>query len=106
MLAGLAGAIGSVPDGMATALLAGANPVAGLYSSAMGPLFGGMVTSTGIMVIATTSAAALGTAEALDGIPADEIDSALGPSSSSSASSPCWPACSSWAATPGSCPTR
>ena len=78
VLAGLAGAIGSVPDGMATALLAGANPVAGLYSSAMGPLFGGMVTSTGIMVIATTSAAALGTAEALDGIPADEIDSLLG----------------------------
>jgi SulP family sulfate permease len=63
---------------MATALLAGANPVAGLYSSAMGPLVGGMVTSTGIMVIATTSAAALGTAEALDGIPADEIDSLLG----------------------------
>ena len=78
VLAGLAGAIGSVPDGMATALLAGANPVAGLYSSAMGPLFGGMVTSTGIMVIATTSAAALGTAEALDDIPADEIDSLLG----------------------------
>ena len=78
VLAGLAGAIGSVPDGMATALLAGANPVAGLYSSAMGPLFGGLVTSTGIMVIATTSAAALGTAEALDGIPADEIDSLLG----------------------------
>jgi SulP family sulfate permease len=78
VLAGLAGAIGSVPDGMATALLAGANPVAGLYASAMGPLVGGMVTSTGIMVIATTSAAALGTAEALDGIPADEIDALLG----------------------------
>jgi len=78
VLAGLAGAIGSVPDGMATALLAGANPVAGLYASAMGPLVGGMVTSTGIMVIATTSAAALGTAEALGDIPADEIDSALG----------------------------
>ena len=78
VLAGLAGAIGSVPDGMATALLAGANPVAGLYSSAMGPIFGGLVTSTGIMVIATTSAAALGTAEALDGVPSGEIDSLLG----------------------------
>jgi SulP family sulfate permease len=78
VLAGLAGAIGSVPDGMATALLAGANPVTGLYASAIGPLVGGMVTSTGIMVIATTSAAALGTAEALDGIPANEIDSLLG----------------------------
>ena len=50
----------------------------GLYSSAMGPIFGGMVTSTGIMVIATTSAAALGTAEALDGVPSGEIDSLLG----------------------------
>lgn len=36
-LAGLAGAIGSVPDGMATAVLAGANPVTGLYASFAGP---------------------------------------------------------------------
>ena len=37
-----------------------------------------MVTSTGIMVIATTSAAALGTAEALGNISTDQIDAALG----------------------------
>ena len=36
-MAGLAGAIGSVPDGMATAVLAGANPMAGLYASFAGP---------------------------------------------------------------------
>lgn len=77
ILAGLAGAIGSVPDGMATALLAGANPVAGLYSSVAGPIAGGLATSTGIMVIATTSAAALGTAEALGGVPGDQIGPTL-----------------------------
>ena len=37
-MAGLAGAIGSVPDGMATAVLAGANPMAGLYASFAGPV--------------------------------------------------------------------
>jgi SulP family sulfate permease len=51
---------------MATAVLAGANPVTGLYASITGPIFGGAFSSTGVMVIATTSAAALGTAETLN----------------------------------------
>lgn len=62
-LAGLAGAIGSVPDGMATAVLAGATPMTGLYASIAGPIAGGMVGSTGVMVVATTSAAAVTTAQ-------------------------------------------
>jgi sulfate permease, SulP family len=77
-LAGLAGAIGSVPDGMATAVLAGANPVTGLYASFAGPLFGGAVTSTAIMVIATTSASALGTAEALGASSSADPEAVLG----------------------------
>ena len=65
------GAIGSVPDGMATAVLAGANPMAGLYASFAGPAAGGLLQSTTVMVIATTSAAAVTTAEVMNAGPAD-----------------------------------
>lgn len=63
---------------MATALLAGTNPVAGLYASMTGPFFGGMFTSTAVMVIATTSAAALGTAETMSGISPEDQPAVLG----------------------------
>ena len=35
------GAISSVPDGMAASVLAGVNPVYGLYASGFGPIAGG-----------------------------------------------------------------
>ena len=72
-MAGLAGAIGSVPDGMATAVLAGANPMAGLYASFAGPTAGGLMQSTTVMVVATTSAAAVTTAEVMNAGPDDPI---------------------------------
>jgi sulfate permease, SulP family len=72
-MAGLAGAIGSVPDGMATAVLAGANPMAGLYASFAGPVAGGLMQSTTVMVIATTSAAAVTTAEVMNSGPTDPL---------------------------------
>jgi SulP family sulfate permease len=40
-VAGLPGAIGSVPDGMAAAVLVGVDPVRGLYASFAGPIAGG-----------------------------------------------------------------
>ena len=46
VLAGLPGAISSVPDGMATALLAGVNPAYGLFASFSGKIGGGLSTST------------------------------------------------------------
>ena len=58
-LAGLPGAIGSVPDGMAASVLAGVNPIHGLYASMVGPIFGGLFASTNRVVVTTTSAAAL-----------------------------------------------
>jgi SulP family sulfate permease len=57
LLAGLPGAISSVPDGMAAAVLAGVNPVQGLYAGFAGPIAGGLSSSTRLMVITTTSAA-------------------------------------------------
>ena len=59
IVAGLPGAISSVPDGMAASVLAGVNPAHGLYASFAGPIAGGLTSSTRLMVITTTSAAAL-----------------------------------------------
>ena len=69
LLAGLPGAVGSVPDGMAAAILAGVNPVQGLYASFAGPIAGGLTANTRLMVITTTSASALAAGSALQGVP-------------------------------------
>jgi SulP family sulfate permease len=75
-VAGLPGAIGSVPDGMAAGVLAGVNPVFGLYASFVGPIAGGLTARTKLMVIAPTSAAALAAGSALAGVdPADRGES-------------------------------
>jgi SulP family sulfate permease len=58
-VAGVPGAIASVPDGMASAVLVGVNPVYGLYASMAGPIGGGAAVSTRLMVVTTTTAAAL-----------------------------------------------
>jgi SulP family sulfate permease len=77
LLAGLPGAIGSVPDGMAAAILAGVNPVQGLYASFAGPITGGLTADTRLMVITTTSASALAAGSALSGVPAAQRPSAV-----------------------------
>jgi sulfate permease, SulP family len=64
-VAGIPGAIASVPDGMASAVLAGVNPVYGLYASMAGPVGGGLGVSTRLMVVTTTTASALAAGSAL-----------------------------------------
>lgn len=76
-VAGISGAISGVPDGMAASVLAGVNPVHGLYASFAGRVAGGMSSSTRLMVVTTTSAAALAAGSALEGVPADERPDAL-----------------------------
>lgn len=76
-VAGLPGAVGSVPDGMASAVLAGVNPVYGLYASFAGPVAGGLTASTRLMVITTTTTAALAAGSSLDGFAPDERPEAL-----------------------------
>ncbi|NUT47365.1 MAG: SulP family inorganic anion transporter [Saccharothrix sp.] len=72
LLAGLPGAVSSVPDGMAAAVLTGVSPVHGLYACVAGPIAGGLATSTRLMVITTTSAAALAAGSAVADVdPAD-----------------------------------
>jgi len=77
VLAGLPGAIGSVPDGMAASVLAGVNPVYGLYASFSGPIAGGLASSSQLMVITTTSASALAAGSALRAVPAADRSGAL-----------------------------
>ncbi|SNY72418.1 SulP family inorganic anion transporter [Paractinoplanes atraurantiacus] len=67
--AGLTGAISGVPDGMAASVLAGVNPVFGLYASIFGPIGGGLTAGTRRMVITTTSAAAVAAGSALSDVP-------------------------------------
>jgi SulP family sulfate permease len=76
-LAGLPGAIGSVPDGMAASVLAGVNPIHGLYASFAGPVAGGLTASTKLMVITTTSAAALAAGSALENVSPEDRPGAL-----------------------------
>jgi SulP family sulfate permease len=76
-IAGLPGAIGSVPDGMAASLLAGVNPIHGLYASMAGPIVGGLSASTALVVVTTTSAAALAAGSSLASIPPAERAGAL-----------------------------
>ncbi len=75
-MAGLPRAIGSVPDGMASAVLAGVSPVFGLYASFAGPVAGGLSASTRLMVITTTTAAALAAGSFLASVsPEDQVAS-------------------------------
>lgn len=67
--AGLVSGVVSVPDGLASAALAGVNPVAGLYTSIMAPLAGSFLLSAQRMQIATTSASALAAGEAIRTFP-------------------------------------
>ncbi|HEV7628586.1 MAG TPA: SulP family inorganic anion transporter, partial [Streptomyces sp.] len=77
LVAGVPVAISSVPDGMAASVLAGVNPVQGLYASIFGPLGGGLTSSSRLMVITTTSAAALAAGSAVEGVPAETRGRAL-----------------------------
>lgn len=76
-IAGLNGAINNVPDGMANGVLAGVSPLHGLYANMMGPLLGGIFSSTQIMMITTTAAASLTAGQALVSVPGEARVSTL-----------------------------
>jgi len=76
-VAGVPGAIASVPDGMASAVLVGVNPVYGRYASMAGPIGGGLAVSTRLMVVTTTTAAALAAGSALGGFSSADRPEAL-----------------------------
>jgi SulP family sulfate permease len=65
LVAGLTTGIANIPDAMASAILAGVNPVFGLYALMVGTPVGALLTSSNFMLICTTSAMALTAGSAL-----------------------------------------
>jgi sulfate permease, SulP family len=59
----------SIPDSMASALLAGINPLTGLYTMMIATPIGALFTSSQMMHVSTTSALSLAVASSLVGIP-------------------------------------
>ena len=76
-IAGLNVAIGNVPDGLANGVLVGVNPVYGLYATLVGPLVGGLFSSTRLMVVTTTAAASLTAGQALGDLAGPAREGAL-----------------------------
>lgn len=67
LIAGVTTGIANIPDAMASAILAGANPVYGLYSLIVGTPIGAILGSSHFMQVCTTSAIAITTGLALTG---------------------------------------
>lgn len=74
--AGLVHGLVSVPDGLATGLLAGLNPIAGLYGYLFGTLAGAVATSSALMSVQATGAMAVIVADT-PGLTGPEGDRAL-----------------------------
>jgi SulP family sulfate permease len=72
LTAGLTTGIANIPDAMASAILAGTNPVYGLYGLMSGTPVGGLMTSSHFMPVSVTSAMALIVGSALADVVVDD----------------------------------
>lgn len=77
LIAGLTTAIADIPDAMASAVLAGTNPVYGLYGIMVGKPVGALLTSSQFLTLAVTSAMALTVGSSLEGYSGEEQIKAL-----------------------------
>ena len=66
LAASVTGAISAVPDGMAASVIVGVAPIHGLYASIAGPIIGGAAARSPLLVVSTTSAAALSASELVE----------------------------------------
>ncbi|MFN2196924.1 MAG: SulP family inorganic anion transporter, partial [Anaerolineales bacterium] len=69
--AALSVALVSIPEGMAYALVAGVNPIYGLYTGMISTIVASLTTSTTMMVVTLTNALALVTGEQIAGLSGD-----------------------------------
>jgi SulP family sulfate permease len=72
LISGLVNAIVTIPGGLANGVLAGVNPVYGLYSIMLGTPIAALFTSSVIMNVDSTSATSLATFDALVNVPDDQ----------------------------------
>ena len=77
ILAGFVNAITNIPDSMANAVLAGVNPIHGLYALLAGTPVASMTTSSSFLTVVVTAAMALAVGDALSGIAEADRASAL-----------------------------
>ena len=77
LLAGFVVAVTSIPDAMASAILAGLNPIQGLYAIMVGTPLGALATGSVFMTVAVTSAMALAVGDSLAGYSGDELLTAV-----------------------------
>lgn len=77
LVAGLIGAVAGIPDAMASAVLAGVNPVHGLYATMVGTPMGALFTGSVFMNVSTTSAISLAAGAALAGFAPEERSGVL-----------------------------
>jgi SulP family sulfate permease len=68
---GLTVALVSIPEGMAYAIVAGVDPIYGLYTGMVTTVVAALTGSTNLMIVTLTNAMALVTADALAGLSAD-----------------------------------
>ncbi len=77
LVAGLVGGVANIPDSLASAILAGANPAYGLYAVMIGTPVGALFSSSVFMTIVNTSALSITTGTALAGFDAASFPQAL-----------------------------
>jgi SulP family sulfate permease len=77
LLAGFVVAVTSIPDAMASAILAGLNPIQGLYAIMVGTPIGALATGSVFMTVAVTSAMALAVGDSLAGYSGDALLTAV-----------------------------
>ena len=75
--AGLTTALVTIPDGLASAILAGLNPVHGLYALMVGMPVAALTMSSQFMYVANTGALAVATGDALSDYGPEELACAL-----------------------------
>jgi sulfate permease, SulP family len=77
LIAGVTNAVTNIPDAMASAVLAGLNPIQGLYAIMIGTPVSALTTSSQLMTVAVTGAMALIVGDSLAAVPAAEKVTAL-----------------------------
>jgi sulfate permease, SulP family len=79
LIAGVTNAVTNIPDAMANAVLAGLNPIQGLYAIMIGTPVASLTTSSQLMTVAVTGAMALIVGDSLSGItaPADKLEALI-----------------------------
>jgi len=69
VMSSLVNGISNVPDSLATSLMVGVNPIYGLYATIVAPTVGGLISSSQLMMVGVTVAAAMLGGQAIASIP-------------------------------------